>query len=125
MRFGSALAIALLVASPASAATVTSQQGQTLINRGQGFQQVVGSVEVGPGVQVVVNPGGQGQVSYPDGCSLPIAPGTVYTVPAASPCAAGNNTTNAPSINPLAVGAVVLGGAAAVVVFSQTQSASP
>lgn len=123
MRTKMAVALLLLMTSSASAATVTSVQGQTLVNRGQGFQPIVGSVQAGPGAQVVVNPGGQGQVSYPDGCSITVAPGDVYTITPASPCATGN--TNAPGVNPLAVGAVVLGGVAAAVVFSQSGSASP
>lgn len=121
MRYWVAWAFILLGFSPAVAATVTSLQGQTLVNRGAGFQQLAGVTEVPPGSQVVVNPGGLGQVIYPDGCAVAVNPGNVYTVLPASPCATGQG----PSINPYAIGAAVLGGTVGAIVFSQSKSASP
>lgn len=121
MRCGLAFLLIVLGLSPAAAATVTSLQGQTLVNRGQGFQQVAGAAEAAPGSQIVVNPGGLGQVIYPDGCAVAVNPGTVYTILPASPCATGQG----PSINPYAIGAAILGGTIGVLAFSQSKSASP
>lgn len=121
MRCGMAFAFILLGLSPALAATVASLQGQTLVNRGLGFQQIVGVTEVPTGSQIVVNPGGLGQVVYSDGCTVAVNPGTVYTILPASPCATGQG----PSVNPYAIGAAVLGGTIGAIAFSQSKSASP
>jgi hypothetical protein len=68
------------------AATVTATQGQVMINRGQGYQLLVGSTEADPGATVIVNPGGSAQVVYPDGCAVTVEPFTVHAINAKSPC---------------------------------------
>ena len=57
----------LAVSSSGYAATVNATQGQVLLNQGQGYKQVAGSSEAGPGAIVVANPGSSAQVVYPDG----------------------------------------------------------
>ncbi len=54
----------LLAAFPfsASAATVNVTEGQVLINRGQGFQQVEGSAEASPGEMIVTTPEGGAEI---------------------------------------------------------------
>ena len=66
---------AALFSTSSFAATVNATQGQVLVNQGQGYQQVPGSVEAGPGATVVVNPGGSAQILYPDGCSVAVQRG--------------------------------------------------
>ncbi len=124
--FVCALAAAVVVSSTVSAiaATVSTQQGQVLVNAGQGYRQVAGAVQAGAGASVVANPGGLGQVTYPDGCTVTVEPGTVYTIAQESPCNAGpvglNGTT-------FVLGAVAVGGigAAAIIVGNKDKAASP
>jgi hypothetical protein len=120
MRRFSVVACALLATSQAFAANVSNIQGQTLLNTGKGFKQLLGSVEAAPGSKVMANPGGQGQVTYPDGCTVTVNPGQVYTIAPVSPCAqAGVDTGSV-----YAIGAAVVGGAVAAVIIS-SKSASP
>ena len=122
----------LLVGSWAYAATVNATKGQVLLNLGQGYNQLRGSREAGPGAIVVANPGGSAQVVYADGCSVTVTPGMVYTIAPQSPCVGGGlgvgeglglNTTTM-----IALGAIAGGGVAAGIIFasrSSQKSASP
>jgi hypothetical protein len=118
-----------LFSTSAFAATVSATQGQVLVNQGSGYQQVAGSLDVGPGATVVVNPGGSGQIVYPDGCAVLIEPGSIYTISPQSPCLAqdGGQATSGPSGTTLAIGAVVVGGgvAALLLLNNKDKSASP
>ena len=118
----------LLVGPWAYAATVNATQGQVLLNLGQGYKQVTGSSEAGPGAIVAANPGGSAQVVYPDGCSVTVTPGMVYTIAPQSPCGNGGsgvgeglglNTTTV-----VAAGAIAAGGIAAAVILSRSGSSS-
>jgi len=114
--------------SSAFAAMVNATVGQVLVNQGSGYQQVVGSTEARAGSTVVVNPGGSAQILYPDGCSVSVQPGSVYTIQSQSPCLAadGGQASSGVSGTTLAVGAVVIGGGvAALVLLNKDKSASP
>lgn len=77
----------VLAASPAFAATtVQPGQGALYINQGQGFQQVTGPIEVNPGDQLMVSPGGAATAVYADGCRVSLQPGEVMTITVTSPC---------------------------------------
>ena len=76
----------ILCGLPALATTVFATQGQVLINRGQGYQQVAGSSQANPGDTVVANPGGSGQIVYADGCTVQVRPGSIVSVAPQSPC---------------------------------------
>lgn len=125
MRCFVAFAVLMLVTSHSWAATVTGLQGQVLVNTGNGFQQVQGTMQVGTGARVIVNQGGQASIQYEDGCNVPLNPGQLYTIAAASPCATTQqNNTSAP--NGLAIGAAVIGGTVgAVILLNGLNSASP
>jgi hypothetical protein len=117
-----------LLSTSSLAATISATQGQVLVNQGSGYQQVVGSVDAGSGATVVVNPGGSAQIVYPDGCTVAVQPGSVYTISAQSPCLAqGGQTTSGVDGTTLALGAVVVGGgvAALLLLNSNDKSASP
>jgi hypothetical protein len=119
---------ASLFTTSAFAAMVNATQGQVLVNQGTGYQQVAGSVDVGPGATIVVNPGGSAQIVYPDGCSVAVQPGSVYTIAPQSPCLAQDGqATSGPSGTTLAIGAVVVGGgvAALLLLNNKDKSASP
>lgn len=120
MRSALVFACAFLASSQVFAANVANIQGQTLLNAGSGYRQLVGATEAGAGSKVMANPGGQAQVTYPDGCVVTVNPGQVYTIAPASPCSQGA----APLGSPYAIGAALVGGVAAAVILS-TKSASP
>jgi hypothetical protein len=115
-----------LVASPwAYAATVNATVGQVLVNRGQGYKQVSGSTEAGPGTTVVANPGSSAQVVYPDGCTVTVNPGSVYAIAPQSPCATGGTGGTGLSTTTLVVGGVAVAGAGAAALFLAQKAASP
>jgi hypothetical protein len=70
------------------AATVRALQGQVLVNSGQGYRLVDGSMQMGPGATVVANPGAVAQVVYPNGCTVTVQPGSVYLIASQEPCLA-------------------------------------
>ena len=118
MRFvpaAAAFIIGTAICGAAFAATVTATQGQVMINRGQGYQLVVGSTKADPGATVIVNPGGSAQVVYPDGCAVTVEPFTVHAINAISPCEDKSATAAESSKTTLYYiigGAAVVGGAA-------------
>jgi hypothetical protein len=83
-----ALGLVAVVGTPARAATVLSDHGHVLVNQGDGYRLVTQPTAVAPGHLVIVNPGGAGRVAYPDGCTVDIRPGAVYSVAQRSPCQA-------------------------------------
>lgn len=121
--FSVALASSVFFAAALSAATVNSVSGQVLVNKGEGYQQVVGSTSANPGDTVVVNPGGSASIVYPDGCVVQVQPGTVATIAQTSPCQAGSAGTNTTTfiLGGLAVG----GGVAAAIMLGKDKSSSP
>jgi hypothetical protein len=85
---GTAVFLSAMALSISSfAATVVPGQGIVLVNQGNGYQNVTEPTTVNAGDVVVVNPGASAQLTYPDGCSVPVAVGTIVTVGAQSPCA--------------------------------------
>jgi hypothetical protein len=59
-----------------------------LVNRGSGYQFVVGAAELKPGDMVIANAGASAHITYGDGCVVPLEAGSVTTVGPRSPCAA-------------------------------------
>ena len=118
-----------LVACPyAFAAMVNATVGQVLVNRGQGYKQVIGSSEAAAGDIVVANPGGSGQVVYSDGCTVTVNPGSVYTIALHSPCSKDGDTgSSGMSTTTMLVvgGAVVVGGGGAAAYFLLSKPSSP
>jgi hypothetical protein len=113
----------LSLCTSAFAATVTTTQGQVLVNRGQGYQRVTGSTHANAGATVVANPGGSAQVVYADGCAVTVEPGSVYTIAPESPCKNGHAGL---LHHDYVIGAVVVGGVALGVLLSHKgKSASP
>ena len=89
MRFSLGLfafAVTIIVATGAVAATVMTEQGEVLVNRGTGFKPATQPMEVSAGDQVMAKPKGRGNVVYPDGCIVNVVPGVVFTIADKSPC---------------------------------------
>ncbi|HEY1246147.1 MAG TPA: hypothetical protein VGF29_15080 [Hyphomicrobiaceae bacterium] len=81
-----ALAVALSLGGIARAATVNALQGQVLVNTGQGYRLVDGSIQLEAGATVVANPGAVAQVVYGGGCAVTVQPGSVYQIAGGAPC---------------------------------------
>ncbi|HEY6544274.1 MAG TPA: hypothetical protein VIZ64_05220 [Dokdonella sp.] len=88
-----ALLIPLIAAAGGVAAqdvaSITASEGTVLVNQGEQFVAVQSGQSVKAGDRVMASDGASANVRYPDGCDLRIAPGTLVTVPAVSPCAGG------------------------------------
>ena len=82
----SAFWLALWAGPCAFATTVTAEQGQVLLNTGQGYRLVQGSTNVNPGDMIVVNPGGLARIIYDDGCVREVRPPAVTAISAQAPC---------------------------------------
>jgi hypothetical protein len=132
----------------AYAATVLPKQGIVLVNRGDGYQNAIAPTTVNPGDIVVVNPGGTAWLSYPDGCTVPVAVGSIVTVGQQSPCTTSGSMTPSqttvpaegtepqlgsapstatfglPDLNVIVPGALI-GGTALAVFFAKDKQASP
>ena len=80
------LGSAVIFATSALAATVTRDQGEVFLNRGSGYKPVTQPMEASVGDQVMVKPKGQARVVFPDGCSVLVSLGMVFTIGSKSPC---------------------------------------
>jgi hypothetical protein len=102
---------ALLLTTSTWAATLEPAQGDLTINQGQGFQPVNSRVDAKVGDSVMVGPGGTATLTYEDGCTVTVQPGSVTTIAPLSPCASGSYAqTGGGGFD---WGGVVLGGLAA------------
>jgi hypothetical protein len=81
---------AVLLTTSTWAATLEPAQGDLTINQGQGFQPVNNRVDAKVGDSVMVGPGGAATLTYEDGCTVSVAPGSVTTIAPISPCASGS-----------------------------------
>jgi hypothetical protein len=81
----SAFWLALWAGPCAFATSVTAEQGQVLLNTGQGYRLVQGSTNVNPGDMIVVNPGGLARIIYDDGCVREVRPPAVTAISSQSP----------------------------------------
>jgi hypothetical protein len=104
-----ALAVVFLTTSPALAAVVSVVKGQVSVNRGDGYQPVIGKTGAWPADRVMASPNSSGEIVYEDGCVVEVKPGAVVAVQERSPCNTGRF-----GIRPgyLIVGALVVGGVA-------------
>jgi hypothetical protein len=119
MRFGpfrlllAAASCAAVASVPAAAMTLVVQKGEVLVNRGDGFQPVTGSVEIEPGATVVVQEGGAAEFVCSESSRLAMVPG-YHPVPA--DC--GPSQAQAFELDTagyLLIGAGVMGGAIAII----------
>ena len=134
----SAFWLALWAGPCAFATSVTAEQGQVLLNTGQGYRLVQGSTNVNPGDMIVVNPGGMARITYDDGCVTEVRPPAVTAISAQSPCQLKQQNQGSPQGEPqgetggITTTHVVLGtatlvgaGVAALLYFGKLKPASP
>ena len=81
-----ALGSALIFGTSAFAATVTSERGEVLVNRGAGYKPVTQPMQATAGDQVMAKPKSSGRVVFSDGCTVIVVPGVVFIIAAKSPC---------------------------------------
>ncbi len=80
------------VSQVTQAATVASIQGEVLINSGEGFKPIPGTLgDVKAGSMVMVRPGGLATITYASTCSVRV-PSGVWAIQASAPCTAGKET---------------------------------
>jgi len=103
---------AMLLSSSTWAASLQPGQGSLVINQGQGFQPVNTRIDANVGDSVMVSPGGSATVTYDDGCSVNVEPGSVATIAPISPCAAGSYAATSDDNTNYVVGGLI--GAAAL-----------
>ncbi len=78
--------LALSASSIAQAATLGSVSGSVLVNQGNGFVAAkVGALQAGD--TIMSRKDGNAVIAYDGGCTVKVAPGSVVTVAAKSPCA--------------------------------------
>jgi hypothetical protein len=80
--------VGLCIGWSAFAATLDGVTGNVVINRGDGFQRVVGTTKARAGDLIVAHATGRAILTYEDGCLVKIRPGPVVRVGAKSPCTA-------------------------------------
>ena len=119
-----------LGAAGLQAATLEAVQGQVLVNKGSGYQFVIGSAELRPGDMVIANAGASAHVTYADGCVVPIEAGSVTTVGPRSPCTAQGGGSPSFGLSPgtLGIGTAAIGagvGIAALLGSGGDKPASP
>jgi len=89
---GAAIVSVFSLSSVSYAATVSSLQGEVLVNTGSGFKPVASAAgDLKPGSQVMVPPGGAATISYASNCSVRV-PSGVWAVQAVAPCVAGKDS---------------------------------
>lgn len=81
-----ALASGLIPSTACLAQMIVPLEGKLSMNSGTGFHDVAAPVNGKVGGSVMAGPRSSGQILYNDGCQVPIVPGRVVTITAASPC---------------------------------------
>ena len=84
VSFGLA-ATTLSYAQPEAVATSSNVVGHVLVNHGLGYAPLGSGVPLAVGDRIMARRGGGATIVYSDSCSVPVTPGTVYTVDG-SPC---------------------------------------
>ena len=136
----SALMSTSLACAAASAATLNTERGEVLINRGEGFRRVAKATAVVPGDQIMANPRGKGHVQFSPTCQVIVEPGSIFVVPSEPPCKAtgryvptGGSLKDGPQPPPershdhYLIGAAIVGAAVGTVILlrDKDKPASP
>jgi hypothetical protein len=113
-RLLAAAGFAAVASASAEAMTLVVQKGEVLVNRGDGFQPVTGSVEIEPGATVVVQEGAAAEFVCSEASRLAMVPG-YHPVPADCGSAPQGQAFELDTAGYLLIGAGVLGGAIAII----------
>ena len=126
-----ALAIVVAFSAVSNAATLSTLNGDVLVNTGNGFGRAAVGQPLKPGDRVMVGRnGGDATISYDLSCLERVQVGRIVVVQTGIPCnAPGANTTPAPlgsgiATETLLIGAGAAAGAGAIIYFA-TKGSSP
>lgn len=113
------LPIFILMGSVTAFAATVVPSGDVYIDRGTGYQQIVGPTEAKAGDVVMAMAGGSASISYENGCLQSVDVGAVAIVSEIPPCV-GEQATTSPGVDYTLVigGLAVAGGVAAAVALS-------
>lgn len=81
-----ALSATLLSATSLHAARLTVVKGDALVSHGDGYKSVRDAADLFPGDTVVARAGSSAKVTFANGCTIHLAMGAVFNVPAEAPC---------------------------------------
>ena len=90
IRIATAIAATLLATSALAAepvATLSAQEGTVLVNQGEEFATAAEGQALQAGDRVMLMEGASATLTFADGCTLPLASGSLLEVPAVSTCA--------------------------------------
>jgi hypothetical protein len=126
----SAMVAALCAATSAGAATLSTADGDVLVNGGRGFVRGQAGQNLNPGDRVMVGRGGgNATISYDLSCFERVTIGTVSAVRTGIPCQTTGATTTPSILGNVPTEVIVLGGAAAVgagvLIYQAAKSTSP
>lgn len=85
--FAASLLLSFSALAADGTATLTSQEGSVLVNQGEQFITADDAQSLNVGDRVMVMEGGAAEITFADGCVLPLASGSMVEVPEASSCA--------------------------------------
>lgn len=88
LALGLLCGLAPTAATAGAVATVQSVQGRVMMDRGAGFAALAAPTKAEPGNRVMAEAGGSAKITYSDGCTVNVAPGSVVSVGTTSPCKA-------------------------------------
>ena len=92
IRISAFIAASLFAASAFAAdsvATLSSQEGTVLVNQGEEFTTANANQALKAGDRVMLMEGASAEITFADGCALPLLAGSLVDIPAVSPCAGG------------------------------------
>ena len=92
IRISAFIAASLLAGSAFAAdsvGTLSSQEGTVLVNQGEEFITADANQALKAGDRVMLMEGATAEVTFADGCALPLEAGSLVDIPAVSPCAGG------------------------------------
>ena len=92
IRISAFIAASLLAGSAFavdSVGTLSSQEGTVLVNQGEEFITADANQALKAGDRVMLMEGATAEITFADGCALPLEAGSLVDIPAVSPCAGG------------------------------------
>ena len=92
VRISAFIAASLLAGSAFAAdsvASLSSQEGTVLVNQGEEFITAADNQSLKAGDRVMLMEGASAEITFTDGCALPLVAGSLVDIPAVSPCAGG------------------------------------
>ena len=92
IRISAFIAASLLAGSAFAAdsvGTLSSQEGTVLVNQGEEFTTADADQALKAGDRVMLMEGATAEITFADGCALPLEAGSLVDIPAVSPCAGG------------------------------------